>query len=296
MAAPPSPHHDGILHTHTAGLIASVVDIIIAKKPPLDAIKDLYFSLYSKLLKILNTCCESIRQAAFNAVRMVQVSATEEEVKQAHNLEALFRCLKVDKKWHDITFLDVAISSLPPEKAKERETALMILNMYRSHLWEYTTATSIKDGKGTFLPHEPVMKETLTVMRVTVRKNPEDYTCSECLDLWKRFLIKALEILADHIQFIDAIKGNSTTLVFMVPRTAAMEAQDKLSRPAVIWVMKELGILRVHVAGMCPDKVLPTVPADSIRDGLESGVDFIALTKVCVHAYMRACVCVCGCM
>ena len=55
--ASPSHHHHGVLHTHTAGLIDSVVDIIIAKKPPLDAIKCLYFSFYSELLEILNTCC-----------------------------------------------------------------------------------------------------------------------------------------------------------------------------------------------------------------------------------------------
>ena len=216
MGTPPSPHHHGVLHTHTAGLIESVVDIIKAKMPPLDAIKDLYFSLYSKLLEILNPCCEGIRQAAFEVVRMRQVSATEEEVKQAHHLEALFRCLKIDEKWHDITFLGVAIRSLPPEKAKERETALMILNMYRSHLRVYTTATSIKDGKGMFLPHEPGMKETLLVMEVTVNKDPEDYTCSDCLELWKRFLIEALEIPADHIQFIDAIKGTVLLIVVVV--------------------------------------------------------------------------------
>ena len=296
MATPPSHHHHGVLHTQTAGLIESVVDIVNAKKPPLDAIKGLYLSLYSELLEILSPCYESIRQAAFDAVRMGQVSATEEQVKQANNLEALFTCLKIDEKWQDITLLGVAIRRLPPERAKEREAALMILKMYRSHLWEYTKATSIKDGKGMFLLHQPGMKETLTVMEVTVNKDPDDYTCSDCLELWKRFLIEALEIPADHIQLIDAKPTNSTTLVFMVPRTAAMEAQDKLSRPAVIWVMKELGILRVHVAGVYQHEALRTVPAASIRDGLLSRVDFIALTKVCVCACVRACmhVCVCG--
>ena len=274
MAVPPSHHHHGILHTQTAGLIESVVDIINAKKLPLDAIKCLYFSLYSEVLKILNPCCESIRQAALNAVRMGQLSATEEEVERALNLEALFRCLKIDEKWNDTTFLGVAIRSLPPEEGKEKEAALMILKMYRSHLWEYTTATSIKEGKGMFLPREPVMKETLTVMRVTVHKNYEDYTCSDCLELWKQFLIKALEIPDDHIQFFDALPSNSTTLVFMVPRTAAVETKDKLSRPAVIWVVKELGILRVHVAGVYQHEALRSVPAASIRDGLKSGVDF----------------------
>ena len=295
VAAPPTHHHQCVLHTETAGIIESVVDIVNAKKPPLDAIKDLYFSLYSELLEILSPCSESIRQAAFKAVRMRQVSATEEQVKQANNLEALFTCLKIDEKWRDITFLRKAIRRLPPQKAKEQKAALRILKMYRSHLCVYTTATSIKEGKDMFLSHELDLKETLTVVRVTVHKNPEDYTCNDCLELWKRFLIKALEIPADHIHFIDALPSNSTTLVFMVPRTAAMEAQDKLSRPAVIWVMKELGILRVHVAGVYQHEVLPTVPAASIRDGLKSGVDFIALTKVCVCVCVCACACACAC-
>ena len=168
MGTPPSYHHHGILHTQTAGLIESVVDTVKAKKPPLDAIKDRYFSLYLKLHEILSPCCESIRQTALFAVRTGQLSATEEEVKRAHNLEALFRCLKVDEKWHDTTFLGEAIRRLPPEKAKEKEAALMILDMYRSHLSEYKKATSIKEGKGMFLPHQPGMKETLTVLLIVV--------------------------------------------------------------------------------------------------------------------------------
>ena len=203
MAATPSHHHHGVLHTHTAEFIESVVDIVNAKMPPLVTNNHLHFSLYWKLLEILNPCCECIRQVALKAVRMGQVDATEEEVERAHNLGALFRCLKVDEKWH-ITLLGVAIRSLPSENAKEQETALMILKMYRSHLRVYKTATSIKEVKGMFLSHEPGMKEAVIVMKIT--EKPEDYTCSDCLELWERFLIKALEI-PDLIQ----LKRYSTT-------------------------------------------------------------------------------------
>lgn len=129
-----------------------------------------------------------------------------------------------------------------------------------------------------FLQHERGRKEALAIMKITVNKCPENYTCRDLLELWDKFLIKALEISTD-IQFEDA-KPGSTTLVFMVLQTVAIETEDKLHRPAVIWVMKELGILRVHVEGVYQHEAPPTVPAASIRDGLQSGVDFIALTKV----------------
>ena len=79
--------------------------------------------------------------------------------------------------------------------------------------------------------------------------------------------------------------------------------KEKLSKPAAVWVMKELGILRVHVAGvvnMDLREVLPKVLLASICEGLISGVDFVSLTKVCVCvcACVRECVraCVRACM
>ena len=84
----------------------------------------------------------------------------------------------------------------------------------------------------------------------------------------------------------------------MIIQTYAEDTKEKLSKPAAMWVMKELGILRVHVAGVVSvdlREVLPNVLNASIREGL-SGVDFLSLTKVYVCACVRACVHACMCL
>ena len=303
-----SPNHDH------GSLLTDIIDwdfhVIKLKIDPQEAIERLYFNAYSALIQILRNCCDSIKSVALDGVGMQPVCATEEQVKEAHDISALFRCLKIDEKWNDLHFLKVAISLLPPEASKNKEAARMVLNRYDSYFRAYTTATSIKEGKSVFgsPQRKQGSKVTLTVMEVVVDKEIKDYTCKDCIDLWKRFLIEALEIPEDHIQFDDARRSNSTTLVFMVPLTVTDGTKEKLSTPAVVWVMKELGILRVHVIGVFNvyvHKAPQTVPTGSIRDGLKSGVDFIALTKVCVLRVRVLCMCVvsvcvwcvyCGCI
>ena len=71
----------------------------------------------------------------------------------------------------------------------------------------------------------------------------------------------------------------------MVSDTVAKGINEKLSSPAVLWVMLELCILRVHVIGVINvaiQEVLPKLLCDNIKEGLETGVDFLSLTKVCV--------------
>ena len=281
-----------IMHTDTTGILTCDMDIIRSKKEPDKAIKSLFFNVYSMLIRILRTCYSSIKQTALDAALMHQVDVTEEEVNQAQDLHALFRCLKINGKWDEFHFLDVAITSLPPEESEKRDAALLVLGQYKSYLRAYQTAISIKEGKSEFglFERKRGREERWVVTEVTVDKEIADYTYGECLELWKLFLVKALEIPEDHIEFRFARAGNSTTLVFMIAQPYAEGTKEKLSKPAAVWVMKELGILRVFITGvvnMDLREVLPIVLIASIREGLESGVDFMSITKVC------ACLCVC---
>ena len=208
-------------------------------------------------------------------------------MKQACDLRALFECLEVDQKWNDLHFLGVAIMSLPPEASKEKDGAHLILGQYKSYLRAYTKAVSIKEGKcvHSFLQRKCGKKEKLVVTEITVDKDMDEYTCHDLLELWTLFLIETLEIPEDRIEFRHARAGNSTTLVFMLTETCAKWTEEKLSKPSAVWVMKELGILQVFVAGMFNmdlREVLPNVLIASIREGLKTGVNFVSLTKVCV--------------
>ena len=288
IMTPTSSDRHEIMHTYTTGLIICDMDIIRSKKDPEKAIKSLYFNAYSMLIRILRTCYSSIKSSAVDAALMQQVDATEEEVKQAQDLSALFRCLKINRNWNEFHFLDVAITSLPPEESEKREAALLVLRQYKSYLRAYEKATSIKSGKSEFglFPRKRGREERWVVTKVTVDKDIDEYTYGDCLELWKLFLIKALEIPEDCIQFCDAIPGNSTTLIFMILQTFGEGTKDKLSKPAAVWVMKELGILRVYAEGvfnMDLREVLPNVLNASIRDGLKSGVDFMSITKVWLY-------------
>ena len=93
MTSSSSDLHE-IMHTYTTGIITCDMDIICSKKDPEKAIKSLYFNAYSMLIRILRTCYSSIKMSALDAALMQQVDATEEEVNQAQDLSALFRCLK----------------------------------------------------------------------------------------------------------------------------------------------------------------------------------------------------------
>ena len=271
------------LESYKLDIVSCDLSVVTSKKNPQDAIKSLFFNAYSLLVHILGTCFSTIKEVALDAVRMKQVAASREKVLEVADLRRLFECLEVDKKWDDLHFLDVAISHLPsPTKAAAR----MVLGHYKSHLGAYTKAVSIKEGKTVFslLQRKRDREGKLVVAEITVDKDIDEYTCNDCLILWKKFLVLKLGISEGSIQFCDARPGNSTTLLFTVPHTFAERAKTKLTQPDVVWTMKELGILRVRVVGVFNVDLREhsAVPTVSIREGLESGVDFMALTKVCV--------------
>ena len=279
-------------------IISCDIDIFQSHKHPAEAIKSLYFNACNLLIRILGNNLSAIKMVALRAVRMKQVPATEDEVNQARDLDALFECLEVDKKWNDVHFLDVAITSLPADASKEKGAAQLVLSQYKSYLMAYTRAVSIKDGKAvhSFLQRKRGREEKMVVTEITVDKEIDEYTCHDLLDLWKLFLIETLEIPEDRIEFRLARAGNSTTLVFMLAQPYAEGTKEKLSKPAAVWVMKELGILRVFVAevvNMDLREVRPDVLIASIREGLESRLDFISVTKVCASVVWCVCVCVC---
>ena len=82
-----------------------------------------------------------------------------------------------------------------------------------------------------------------------------------------------------HVQFCSARPG-STILVFRVSKTLAREIEEKLFKPDVKWMMKELGIQRVRAPGMFNKEVTGTIASSCIRAGLQTGVDFLSLTEV----------------
>ena len=292
MAINPLPDVSALsLESCKVDIVSCDVNVFDSHKIPAEAIKSLYFNAYNHLIRILSPHCSAIKSVAVRAVRMKQVVATEDEVTHTRDLNALFECLEVDKKWNDLHFLDVAIMSLPVEASKEKGAAQLVLGQYKSYLIHYMKAVSIKEGKIalSFLQRQRGREERMVVSEITVDKEIDEYTCHDLLDLWKLFLIETLEIPEDRIEYRLARVGNSTTLVFMITQTYAESMKEKLSKPAAVWVMKALGILRVYVAGVVSvdlREVLPNVLIASICEGLKSRVDFVSLTKVC-------CVCVC---
>ncbi len=294
MAVNPSPDVSALsLESCKMDIVSCDVNVFESHKSPADVIRSLYFNAYNHLIRILSTHCSAIKSVALSAVRTKQVSATEVEVKEACDLRALFECLEVDKKWNDLHFLNVAIMSLPEEATKEKGAAQLVLRQYQSYLTHYMKAVCIKEGKNVSVLQRG-REDKMVITEITVNKEIDEYTCHDLLDLWKLFLIETLEIPEDRIKYCCARAGNSTTLVFMITQTYAEGMKEKLSKPAVVWVMKELGILRVDIAGVFRvdfQEILPNVLNASIREGLESGVDFVSLTKVCC-----ACVYVCVCV
>ena len=303
MAVTPSPDVPALsLESCKMDILLCDLSVFESQKRPAEAIRSLYFNAYNHLIRILSPHCSAIKPVAVRAVRMKQVVATEDEVTQSHDLNALFECLEVDKKWNDLHFLGLAIMSLPVEASKEKEVAQLVLAQYKTYLTDYTKAVSIKEGKSVrgFLQRKRSREGKMVVTEITIDKEIDEYTCRDLLDLWKLFLIETLEIPEDRIEYRLARSGNSTTLVFMITQTYAEGINKKLSKPAAVWVMKELDILRVYVTGVVSmdlREVLPNVLIASIREGLKSGVDFVSLTKVCVCVCVcvcaRACVCVC---
>ena len=274
-----SSDHSSDLETYKLDIVSCDLSVVTSKKNPQDAIKSLFFNAYSLLVHILGTCFSTIKAVAMDAVRMKQVAASREKVMEVADVSSLFECLEIDKKWDDLHFLDVAISRLPPAT---KAAARMVLGHYKSHLGAYRKAVSIKEGKIVFdrFQHKRDRKDESTVIEITVDKEIDEYTCDDCLILWKEFLVAKLEIPEDSIQFSNARPGNSTTLLFTVPHSFSEGLEKKLSQPDVIWTMKELGILQIRVVGMLNVVVREAIPTVTIREGLESGVNFIALTKV----------------
>ena len=204
-------------------IVSCDINVFESHKHPAEAIKSLYFNAYNHLIQILSTFCSAIKPVAIDAVRMKQVPATEDEVKEARDLRALFNSLELDEKWNDLHFLDVAIMSLPVSASKEKEAAHLVLSQYKSYLVDYTRAVSIKEGKAvrSFLQRQRGREEKMVVTEITVDKEIDEYTCRDLLDLWKLFLIETLEIPEDRIEFRLARAGNSTTLVFTLAQTYA---------------------------------------------------------------------------
>ena len=299
MAVIPSPDVSALsLESCKMDIVSCDVNVFESQKRPAKAIRSLYFNAYNHLIRVLSTHYCAIKSVALSAVRAKEVSATEVEVKEACDLRALFECLEVDKKWNDLYFLEVAIMSLPVEASKEKGAAQLVLSQYKSYLTQYTKAVSIKDGESLkgFLQRKRGREDKMVVTKITIDKEIDEYTCHDLLGLWKLFLIETLEIPEDHIEYRLAKAGNSTTLVFIITQNYAEDIEKKLSKPGAMWVMKELGILRVYATGMVSmdlREVLPNVLIAGIRKGLKSGVDFLSLTKVCVGF---TCVCMCACV
>ena len=197
-------------------------------------------------------------------------------------------------KWtrgNDLHFLDVAIMSLPEKASKEKGAAQLVLGQYKSYLTDYMKAVPIKNWKSVrgFLQRKRSREGKMVVTEITIDKEIDEYTCHDLLGLWKEFLVETLEITEECIEYHLARAGNSTMLTFYIMQTYAKYIKKKLSKPATVWVMKELGILRVHVAGVVNldlREVLPNVLIASIHEGLKSGVNFVPLTKVCGRAYI----------
>ena len=174
-------------------IVSTDLDVFQRHKDPAQAIKSLYFNAYSHLIQILGPCCSAIKLIALDVVRTKQVHATEDEVKQAHDLRALFKCLEVDKMWNDLHFLEIAITSLPIDASKEKELALLVWSQYKSYHRIYTKAMSIKKG-GSALSFRGKHggKEKMVVKEITVDKEIDEYTCHDLLDLWTMLLIETL--------------------------------------------------------------------------------------------------------
>ena len=198
-------------------IVSCDIDVFKCHKHPAEAIRSLYFNTYNHLIRILRTHCSTIKSVAVSAVHMKRVTATEDDVKRARNLYALFACLEIDKKWDDLHFLDVVIMSLPAEASKEKEAAQLVIGQYKSYLTDYMKAVSIKEGKNalSFLQRKCGKKEKMVDVKITVDKEIDKCTCCDLLDLWKLFLIETLEIPEDRVEYSHARVGNESGVDFV---------------------------------------------------------------------------------
>ena len=248
-----------------------------------NAIQALFRNAYSALLRIFERACQTTTYLA-NLKKRMRNDGRMEKLEQAVSLSAIFQSLEVEKQWNDLSFLIVAIACLPPEAKKEKAAARMVFNHYRSHLNAYKRTTSIKDSEAVMKAYGKDEKADLVPLEITVDKDIEDYTWEECVTLGNRFFGVPTRLCS--------ARPGSTILVFMVPKTLAREIEEMLTKPEFGWLMKELGVLRVHSPGIFYKDVTAAISPKSIRVGLESEVDFISLTEVSVCCIL----CVCACM
>ena len=257
------------------------------------AIRALFCNAYYLLVRILRRACTTtyladLKETAVHHVTVRNLDVNVEILKQAESLSAVFQALGTDEQWNDLHFLSTSVMCLPDEAVRERQTALMVLNHYRSHLRAYRKAMPIKDGAVVLKTsnHDHIGGDFVH-MEITLAEDIDKLSCEDCVKVGNHFFGYDF----DHNHFCDARPGNSTTLVFIVPKTLVRKVQEKLSSPDVLWMMKELGVCRVQSPGLFNKDVTKALSPASIREGLQSGVDFVSQTEVCACCVSLMCMC-----
>ena len=249
---------------------------------PHDAIRTLFCHAFSLLDQILKKVCHDtttyltgLKETVLHRAKVLHLHVDEEKVRQADAPRKVFQCLGVDVQWSDVTFLDGAVICIPDET--EKKIARAILDHYRAHLRAYCMATPIKNGGAVTNAHVSVCEIAgidRVRMEIKVDKDIKEFSCEDCIRIGNLFFGNS-----DHVQLCGAMPG-CTLLVFGVPKTLAIEIEEKLSKPDFQWMMKELGICQVQVPEMFYKDMTTAISADCIRSGLNSGVNYISLTEV----------------
>ena len=249
-----------------------------------DAIRALFCNAFFLLDRVLKRACRTttyladLKETALHHVKTRQMDVEIEKLKQADAPRKIFMALGVDEQWSNLYFLNVAVMCLSEEAEKEKKTARAVLQHYKNHLRAYNTATSVKHKNAAMtVPHCEMVGGDLVGMEIFVDKDIEEYSYEDCITMGNHFF----GVNLDYVQFCSARPG-STILVFMVPTTLAREIKEKLSKPDVQWTMKELGICHVRAPGVFDEDVTIAISLNCIRAGLQSGVDFLSRTEVCV--------------
>lgn len=249
-------------------------------------IESLFCNAYKLLIPILDPYLEEIKSTAKFAIKYGGMKGNVDAVSSATDVEDLLCDLGV--QWNDIRFLQKAVTAIPGKK--NRAVANAILCHYRTHHIQYNKAVKILKG-GPALANQMstcAASEEVLPMEITVSKNPENYTCDDCLQLWNKFLVETLKIPS---RFITAGPTNSTILVFHIPQQYSRSIKDKLLEGRVVCVMLQLDIVRVRIPDVCEMDLRALAPQElsaSIRDGLMSYVDFMSLTQVSHHTHFTS--------
>ena len=75
-------------------IVSCDINVFETHNRPAEAIKSLYFNACNHLIRILGTNFKTIKKVALRAVRMKQVTATEDEVNQARDLMHFLSALR----------------------------------------------------------------------------------------------------------------------------------------------------------------------------------------------------------